>query len=53
MNKLRVQLNISEVSASAEGPAPLMTADTLRKLESLRIEKQSRICSAGSPCWTG
>jgi uncharacterized protein involved in exopolysaccharide biosynthesis len=41
VDKLRVELNISEVLASAESPAPLMTADTLRKLESLRIESKA------------
>jgi uncharacterized protein involved in exopolysaccharide biosynthesis len=38
---LRVQLNINDVAASAEGPAPLMTADTLRKLESMRFNSQA------------
>jgi uncharacterized protein involved in exopolysaccharide biosynthesis/beta-lactamase regulating signal transducer with metallopeptidase domain len=38
---LRVQLNINDVAASAEGPAPLMSADTLRKLESLRLESKA------------
>ncbi len=38
VDKLRVQLNIPDVTASAEGPAPFMTADAARKLESLRIE---------------
>jgi uncharacterized protein involved in exopolysaccharide biosynthesis len=41
VDKLRVELNISDALASAEGPAPLMTADTLRKLESLRIESKA------------
>jgi beta-lactamase regulating signal transducer with metallopeptidase domain/capsule polysaccharide export protein KpsE/RkpR len=41
LDKLRVELNINEVSASAESPAPLMTADTLRKLEALRIETKA------------
>ena len=41
MDKLRAELNISDVAASAEGPSPLMTADTLRKLESLRIESKA------------
>jgi capsular exopolysaccharide synthesis family protein len=34
----RESLNISDPNASAEGPSPLITADTLRHLESLRIE---------------
>jgi uncharacterized protein involved in exopolysaccharide biosynthesis/Zn-dependent protease with chaperone function len=41
VDALRVQLNINDVAASAEGPAPLMTADTLRKLEGIRIESKS------------
>jgi len=38
---LRVTLNISDLAASGEGPSPLMSADTLRKLESLRIESKA------------
>jgi capsular exopolysaccharide synthesis family protein len=38
VDNLRIELNISDVIASGEGPSPLMTAETLRKLESLRIE---------------
>jgi capsular exopolysaccharide synthesis family protein len=38
---LRVELNISDAIASGEGPSPLMTAETLRKLESLRIESKT------------
>jgi uncharacterized protein involved in exopolysaccharide biosynthesis len=41
VDALRVQLNINDVAASAEGPAPLMTADTLRKLEGLRVESKA------------
>ena len=41
VDALRVKLNINEVPASADGPASLMTADTLRKLESLRIENKA------------
>jgi beta-lactamase regulating signal transducer with metallopeptidase domain/uncharacterized protein involved in exopolysaccharide biosynthesis len=41
VDKLRVELDINAGLASAEGPAPLMTADTLRKLESLRIESKA------------
>jgi uncharacterized protein involved in exopolysaccharide biosynthesis len=41
VDKLRVELNINDVSANAESPAPLMTAETLRKLESLRIESKA------------
>jgi capsular exopolysaccharide synthesis family protein len=41
VDELRVKLNISDVIASGDGPSPLMTADTLRKLESLRIESKA------------
>jgi beta-lactamase regulating signal transducer with metallopeptidase domain len=41
VDKLRLELNIPDAVANGEGPAPLMTADTLRKLESLRIESQA------------
>jgi polysaccharide biosynthesis transport protein len=41
VDKLRVEYNISDVMASGEGPSPLMTGDTLRKLESLRIESKA------------
>ncbi len=41
MDELRVQLNISDAVASGDGPSPLMTADTLRRLESLRIESKA------------
>jgi len=41
VDNLRVKLNISDSMASGDGPSPLMTADTLRKLESLRIESKA------------
>jgi capsular exopolysaccharide synthesis family protein len=41
VDELRVKLNISDAMASGEGPSPLMTADTVRKLESLRIESKA------------
>lgn len=41
VDALRKELNISDALASGEGPSPLMTADTLRKIESLRIESQA------------
>jgi capsular exopolysaccharide synthesis family protein len=41
VDKLREDLNISDQMASGDGPSPLMTADTLRKLESLRIESKT------------
>ena len=41
VEELRAKLNISDIAASAESPAPMMTADTLRKLESVRIESKA------------
>ena len=41
VDKLREELNISDAVASGDGPSPLMTADTLRKLEGLRIESKT------------
>jgi polysaccharide biosynthesis transport protein len=41
VDDLRVTLNISDAMASGEGPSPLMTGDTLRKLESMRIESKA------------
>ncbi|MCY2924803.1 MAG: capsular biosynthesis protein, partial [Planctomycetota bacterium] len=41
VDDLRVTLNISDSAASGDGPAPLMSADTVRKLESLRIESKA------------
>ena len=41
VEELRAKCNISDIAASAEGPAPMMTADTLRKLESVRIESKA------------
>jgi succinoglycan biosynthesis transport protein ExoP len=41
VDDLRVELNISDAIASGDGPSPLMTAETLRKLESLRIESKA------------
>ena len=38
---MRFQLKINDVAASAEGPSHLMTADTARKLEGLRIENRA------------
>jgi uncharacterized protein involved in exopolysaccharide biosynthesis len=40
-DKLRLDLNVPDVVASAEYPAPITSAETLRKLESLRIETQA------------
>src|ERR1035441_656745 len=41
VDELRVKLNISDAMASGDGPSPLMSADTLRKLEGLRIESKA------------
>jgi len=41
VDKLREELNISDAVANGDGPSPLMTADTLRKLEGLRIESKT------------
>jgi capsular exopolysaccharide synthesis family protein len=41
VDELRIKLNISDAAASGEGPSILMTAETLRKLESLRIESKA------------
>jgi len=41
VDKLRADLHVSDAMASGEGPSPLITGDTLRKLESLRIESQA------------
>jgi polysaccharide biosynthesis transport protein len=38
---LRVKLNISDALAASDGPSPLMSADTLRKLEQMRIESKA------------
>jgi polysaccharide biosynthesis transport protein len=45
VDDLRVKLNISDAMASGEGPSPLMTADTLRKLEAMRIERKAEYVS--------
>jgi capsular exopolysaccharide synthesis family protein len=41
VDDLRVKLNISDAMATGDGPSPLMTADTVRKLEGLRIESKA------------
>jgi polysaccharide biosynthesis transport protein len=42
VDDLRVKLNISDAMAASDGPSPLMTADTLRKLEGMRIESKAK-----------
>ncbi len=41
VDDLRVKLKVSDAMAIGEGPSPLMSADTLRKLESMRIESKA------------
>jgi len=41
VDDLRVELGISEMVASGDSPTPLMSAETLRRLEGLRIESQA------------
>ncbi len=43
VDNLRAQLQISDAMAGGEGPSPLLTADTLRKLEALRVETQAEL----------
>ena len=43
VDRLREALNISDASSSSETPAPLMTAETLRRIEGLRIESKAEI----------
>ena len=38
---LRTELNVNDVPTSADSPAQYMSSDTLRKLESLRIESKA------------
>jgi hypothetical protein len=46
VDKLREELSINNTLASAESPTPLMTADTLSKLENLRIEAKAQYISS-------
>jgi len=48
VEKLRKDLNISDAMASGDGPSPLMSADTLRKLEGLRIESKTAYARQGT-----
>ena len=45
VDDLRVKLNISDAAATGEGPSPLMSTDTLRKIEGLRIERKAEYVS--------
>jgi Mg-chelatase subunit ChlD len=40
---LRAKLNISDAVATGNGPSPLMTANTVRKLEELRMENKAEL----------
>jgi polysaccharide biosynthesis transport protein len=41
VDRLRKELNIPDMLANAEGPATLMTAETLRHIEGMRIESKA------------
>jgi Mg-chelatase subunit ChlD/capsular polysaccharide biosynthesis protein len=43
VDDLRAKLNISDTTAAGEGPSPMMSADTLRRLEALRIESKAEL----------
>ena len=40
---LREKLKISDMMAGSEGPGPLITAESLRRIESLRIERKAEV----------
>jgi polysaccharide biosynthesis transport protein len=42
VDRLRRELNIADAMASGDAPAPLMTAETLRRLEGQRIENHEQ-----------
>src|ERR1035438_9930132 len=42
VDRLRKELNIADAMAAGDAPSPLMTADTLRKLEGMRIENHEQ-----------
>jgi capsular exopolysaccharide synthesis family protein len=42
VDRLRKDLNIADAMAAGDAPSPLMTADTLRKLEGMRIENHEQ-----------
>jgi polysaccharide biosynthesis transport protein len=43
VDQLREKLQVPDAMVNADGPTMLMTAETLRRLESLRIESQARL----------
>ena len=43
VDRLRKELNIADAVASGDAPSPLITAETLRKLERMRIESKTRL----------
>lgn len=42
LDRLRVELNITDPEATSTEPAPLLTQETLRRLEGLRIEAEAK-----------
>jgi capsular exopolysaccharide synthesis family protein len=43
VDRLRKELNIADAVSSADAPSPLITAETLRRLEGTRIESKSAL----------
>jgi polysaccharide biosynthesis transport protein len=43
VDRLRRELNIADAMASADAPSPLITAETLRRLESTKIESKTQL----------
>ena len=43
VDKLRYELHISDSTPGAESPSPLITGDTLKRLESMRIEEEAAL----------
>jgi capsular exopolysaccharide synthesis family protein len=43
VDRLRKELNINDLDSESTAPTPLLTVDTLRHLESLRIEAETRL----------
>jgi len=42
VDRLRIDLGVSDADAAGFGPSPLLEAETLRRLEGLRIESEAR-----------
>jgi capsular exopolysaccharide synthesis family protein len=43
VDRLRAELNISDAAAAGDGPSPLISGDTLRRLEGMRIESRVQL----------